>query len=82
MNWVTTNIRFPKEDYLELKMEAVRLRKSLSALVRERVIRKKRAKRTDANTFLRKLDKLAKENDKYTKGKSLSDLLIEMRYEQ
>lgn len=36
-NYVVTNIRLPEEDYLRLKEEAARARKSLSAVIRERV---------------------------------------------
>lgn len=36
-NYVTTNIRLPEEDYLRLKEEAARKRKSLSAVIREKV---------------------------------------------
>lgn len=82
MDWISTNIRFPKEEYMELKIEAARLRKSLAALIRERVIKKKRIKRTNIEKELRKLDKLAKENSRQNPGISFSEKLIEMRYEQ
>lgn len=31
MNFVTTNIRLPEEEYIKLKVEAARKRKSLAA---------------------------------------------------
>lgn len=37
MNYVTTNIRIPEEDYLRLKEEAAKKRTSLSAVVREKI---------------------------------------------
>lgn len=37
MNWITTNIRFPEDLYLELKLEAAKTRKSVGKIVRERV---------------------------------------------
>ncbi len=37
MNFITTNIRFPEEVYLQLKEEAARKRMSLSAVVRVKV---------------------------------------------
>lgn len=40
-NFVTTNIRISEEDYLRLKEEAARKRKSLSAIIRERISDKK-----------------------------------------
>lgn len=43
-NFVTTNIRLPEEDYLRLKEEAAKKRKSLSAVIREKVSEKKPTK--------------------------------------
>lgn len=40
-NYVTTNIRLTEEDYLRLKAEAASKRKSLSAVIREKVGSKK-----------------------------------------
>ena len=37
MNWVTTNIRLPEDLYMELKMKAARERKSVAAVIRERL---------------------------------------------
>lgn len=37
MNYVATNIRLSEEDYLRLKEEAAKRRKSLSAVIREKV---------------------------------------------
>ena len=86
MKWVTTNIRFPEDMYLELKHEAARHRKSLAAVVRERVTQKtakdSHQKEKNVEKFMKKLDKLAKENDKQNPGISFSEKLIEMRYEQ
>ena len=36
-NYVTTNIRLPEEDYLRLKEEAAKHRKSFSAIIREKI---------------------------------------------
>jgi len=41
-NYITTNIRLPEEDYLRLKEEAAKARKSLSAIIREKVGGKKK----------------------------------------
>ncbi|MBI2268052.1 MAG: hypothetical protein HYU80_01230 [Candidatus Blackburnbacteria bacterium] len=41
MNYITTNIRLPEDDYLSLKEEAFRKRKSLSAVIREKLSTKK-----------------------------------------
>ncbi|MBI2196837.1 ribbon-helix-helix protein, CopG family [Candidatus Daviesbacteria bacterium] len=40
-NYVVTNIRLPEEDYLRLKEEAAKKRKSLSAVIREKVGQKR-----------------------------------------
>lgn len=40
-NYIITNIRLPEEDYFRLKEEAAKQRKSLSAVIREKVSKKK-----------------------------------------
>lgn len=84
MNWVTTNIRFPEDVYMELKREAAEKRKSLAAVVREKVVKAggKRAKKRNVEKMMRELEKLAKENARQNPGMSFSEKLIEMRYEQ
>lgn len=81
MDYVTTNIRIPREVYEEIKQEAFEKKKSIGAVIRERVRKNKDIKK-NTDKFMRELDKLAQENSKYFKGKQASDLLIEMRYEQ
>ncbi len=44
MNYVVTNIRLLEEDYLRLKEEALKKRKSLSAIIRDKVGKKKLTK--------------------------------------
>lgn len=80
MNWVTTNIRFPEDLYMELKMEAARKRKSVAAIIREKVVKKK--SKTKVEFMMRRARKLARDNAKYMKGINLTKALIEMRYEQ
>lgn len=83
MNWITTNIRFPEEQYMELKMEAARLRKSISAIVRERVGEVRTGeKRENTDAFMKKLNRFAKKMAKKYKGLNLTKALIDMRYEQ
>lgn len=90
MNWITTNIRFPEEQYMELKIEAAKKRVSFASLVREKITTttlksdsKSKAKiNKSAEKLLRKFKKVAKEISKETKGIDLSKALIEMRYEQ
>lgn len=52
MNYVTTNIRLPEEDYLRLKEEAAKKRTSLSAVIREKVGRKKKSTSNYAKMLL------------------------------
>ena len=82
MNWITTNIRIPEDVYMELKMEAVNRRKSIAAIMRERISHKNAFMKTNTEKFMKKLEKIAKENDRQNPGASFSKKLIEMRYEQ
>lgn len=38
MNWVTTNLGLPENLYMELKMKAARERKSVAAVIREKLV--------------------------------------------
>lgn len=78
MNYVTTNIRIPEEDYLRLKAEAARKRKSLSAVIRERVTKRK-VNQKSPQKFLQELRRLAKENSKYLNGVDGVKIIREMR---
>jgi hypothetical protein len=51
-NYVTTNIRLPEEDYLRLKEEAAKKRKSLSAIIREKVSKNKKPSREEYRKIL------------------------------
>lgn len=48
-NFVTTNIRIPEEDYLRLKEEAAIRRTSLSAIIRDKIGKKKKTTKSYAN---------------------------------
>lgn len=80
MNWVTTNIRLPKDDYMELKMVATKRRISFNALVRERLGLSMKAEKR--NEFWKKLDNVARRLANKYPDNNLSNKLIEMRYEQ
>lgn len=86
MNWITTNIRFPEDLYMELKMEALKRRESVAGLVRkavEKIIYKeKQENKKRGEKLLKEIDRIAKRNAKVLKGISLSEELIKMRYEQ
>lgn len=82
MNWVTTNIRFPEDLYMELKMEAAKTRKSIAELIRERVAKRKISHKKDAVVMMNNLEKLAKETARQNKGVNFTKGIIRMRYEQ
>lgn len=77
MNFITTNIRFPEEDYFRLKEEAFKKRKSLAALIRDRVTPKKNVKSPEM--LMQEVMKLARENAKYLKGVDGVKIIREMR---
>ena len=80
MNYVTTNIRISEEDYLRLKNEALQKRKSLSAIVREKVTYKKK-KDKSPEELMREIRKLAAHNAKVLKGWDSLKALREIRNE-
>lgn len=82
MNWVTTNIRLSEEVYMELKREAFERKKSIGAIVRERITKKRSVPSKNTKKFMRDLEKLAEENSRQNPGIRFSQKLIEMRYEQ
>lgn len=81
MNYVTTNIRIAEEDYLRLKEEAAKKRKSFASIVREKLqIERKPRSEIEVERFMRDLDRLAKKNAKYLKGFDSVKALREIRY--
>lgn len=80
MNYVTTNIRISEEDYLRLKAEAAKKRTSLSAVVREK-LKSKETKKLSAKELMKRIEKHARENAKYTKGFDSVKAIREIRYE-
>lgn len=77
MNYVTTNIRLPEEDYFRLKEEALKKRKSLAALIRDKVTPRKKLKSPEK--LMQEVMKLARENAKYLKGVDGTKIIREMR---
>ena len=82
MNWVTTNIRFPEDLYMTLKSEAARRRMSLAAVIRQRLMDKKKRSPAEVSRIMKQVERLAEENARQNPGISFGDKLIEMRYEQ
>lgn len=81
MDYITTNIRLPKEGYFRAKAEALRKRKSFSALVREKMeMEEKKLTSVEVDKIMATTRKIARENAKYTKGFDSVKALREIRY--
>lgn len=77
-DYVTTNIRLSEEDYLRLKEEAFKKRRSLSSIIREKITKKKSQEKS-AQEIIAKIRKHA-QNIKYLEGVDIVKALREMRY--
>lgn len=82
MNWITTNLRIPEDLYMELKMKAAQERKSVAAVIRERLEVKKDFSQDNTKRLLRRMQELGEKIAKENKGTNFTRGLIEMRYEQ
>ncbi|MBI4039182.1 hypothetical protein HY384_04480 [Candidatus Daviesbacteria bacterium] len=82
MDYVTTNIRITEEDYLRLKAEAAKKRKSFSAVVREKLgARNKSRSRAEVKKLIADLDRTAKYLGNKLRGFDSVKAFREMRYE-
>lgn len=79
MNYVTTNIRLPEESYLKLKEEAFKKRKSLSAIVREKLGVKKIRSASEVEEFMKELNETARSLGKKLKNFDSVKAIREMR---
>jgi hypothetical protein len=79
-NYVTTNIRLPEEDYLRLKEEAAKSRKSLSAIIREKIGVKSIVKKSP-NEIIKTIRTHARESEQNLKDIDIVEILREMRYQ-
>ena len=83
MNWVTTNIRIPEEDYMELKLKAAKQRTSVAAIIREKIAGKKKITRKQSvDKLIKEMNEFAKKMARQNPGLDLTKALIDMRYEQ
>lgn len=87
MNWIATNIRFPEDQYMKLKMKAAKERKSVAAIIREaakQVIepQKTEERKKKAQELMKEIEKIADENAKYTEGFDSVKALREIRYQE
>ncbi len=88
MNWIATNIRFPEDQYIKLKIKAAKERKSVAEVIRkatERVVEPveiSEVRRKKGEKLLKEIEKLAEENSKYVpKGFDSVKALREIRYQ-
>jgi len=79
MNWITTNLRLPEDLYMDLKIKAAKERKSVAAVIREKLAISTKVKNS---SILQRMKKLGKEIEEDSKGLNLTKELIKMRYEQ
>lgn len=77
MNYITTNIRLPEEDYTLLKEEAFRRKTSLASLIREKITSKRKVK--SAGKLIQQIKEHAKDNANYLKGISSVKIIREIR---
>lgn len=89
MNWIATNIRFPEDQYMKLKIKAAKERRSVADVIREGTNKaiepknklQKKMSRQEVDKFMRELERVAKENSKYVpKGFDSVKALREIRY--
>ena len=79
MNYITTNIRIPEEDYKRLKLEAFESKKSLSAIIRGKISENK-TKNSSEDSFAAIAALRIKIGDKL-KGFDVVEFLRNDRYE-
>ena len=81
-NYVTTNIRISEGDYLKLKAEAARERKSLSSVIREKIaVKKENRSQSEITRLYQRRQKIAEKFKKKLKDFDIVKSLREMRYE-
>ena len=79
MNYVTTNIRLPEESYLKLKEEAFKKRKSLAAIIREKLGTTNLRSNSEIELFMDELNSTAKKLGEKLKGFDSVKAIREMR---
>lgn len=82
-SYITTNIRIEEHEYLRLKEEAFKKRKSLSSVIREKLRNRKSSRsKNRVKTLMKDLDNLAHKNAKYLKNFDSLKALREIRNEE
>lgn len=82
MNWITTNLRLPEDLYMQLKLYAAKERKSVAAVIRQKLTENSSVQRKNMSQLIMKMRAFGERMAKKNKGINLSKELIKMRYEQ
>lgn len=83
MNYINTNISLPEDDYARLKAEAIRRKKNLKAVIKEKLIpqRRKIYSKAEVEKIMAETKRLAEKNSKILKGWDSLKALREIRNE-
>lgn len=82
MNWITTNLRLPEDLYMDLKMKAARERKSVAAIIREKLTRNTKINNKKGKTLFQKMEEYSKRIAKKSPHLNLTQTVIDTRYQQ
>ncbi len=83
MNWITTNLRLPEDMYMELKMKAAKERKSVAAIIREKLSDSdEKAIRKDGKALIQRMEKFSKKMAAKNPHLNLTQAVIDARYQQ
>lgn len=82
MNWITTNLRLPEDIYMELKMKAARERKSVAAVIREKLSDEKKVGDKEGKELLQRIERFSQKIAAKSPGLNLTQAVIDSRYQQ
>lgn len=82
MNWITTNIRLPEDMYMDLKMKAARERKSVAAVIRQKLSTDENTGSKEGKKLLQKIEKFSRKIAKKSPHLNLTQTVIDARYHQ
>lgn len=82
MNWITTNIRLPEDMYMELKMSAARERKSVVAIIREKLGGDKNVINEERRSLVQKMEKFSRKIAQKSPRLNLTQTVIDHRYQE
>lgn len=82
MNWITTNLRLPEDLYMELKMRAAKERKSVAAIIREKLSDEKKVGDNQGKDLLQRMEKFSRRITTKSPGLNLTQAVIDARYQK